>query len=171
MHLLAVGQERGRMSRTRGLVAQIARFGVVGGFGFVLDVGVFNLLLLSVLAPEHVHGGPVIAKTISTLVAILANWLGNRYWTFATERSDRSVREGVEFAVASIVGMGVGVGCLWFSHYVLHFTTVLDDNVASNVVGVLLGSVVRFWLYRSWVYRPGRFDGAPVPAPARDRVE
>jgi putative flippase GtrA len=158
------------MSRTRELAAQVARFGVVGGFGFVLDVGVFNLLLLSVLAPEHVYGGPVIAKTISTLVAILANWLGNRYWTFAPDRSRRGLREGVEFAIASIVGMAVGVGCLWVSHYVLHFTTVLDDNVASNVIGVLLGSVVRFWLYRSWVFRPGRAEPVPVPAPVPVRA-
>ncbi len=157
------------MSRTdaRAVALQVARFGVVGGFGFVLDVGVFNLLLLTVLAPEHVHGGPVLAKTVSTLVAILANWLGNRYWTFSQQRSDRSVREGVEFAVASIIGMAVGVGCLWFSHYVLHLTTVLEDNVASNVVGVLLGAVVRFWLYRSWVFRPGRDE--PVAEPARVR--
>jgi putative flippase GtrA len=152
-------------------VVQLARFGVVGGFGFVLDVGVFNLLLLTVFAPEHVHGGPVLAKTISTLVAILANWLGNRYWTFAAERSDRSVREGMEFLVASIIGMAVGVGCLWVSHYGLHLTTVLDDNLASNVVGVLLGAVVRFWLYRSWVYRPGRADGVAVPARSRDRLD
>ena len=160
------------MSRTnaRAFVVQLVRFGVVGGFGFVLDVGVFNLLLVTVLAPEHVHGAPVIAKTISTAVAIVANWLGNRYWTFSAERSDRSVREGVEFAVASIIGMAVGVGCLWFSHYVLHLTTLLDDNVASNVVGVLLGAVVRFWLYRSWVYRPGRTEGVPVPVPAGDRT-
>jgi putative flippase GtrA len=81
------------------------------------------------------------------------------------------VREGVEFLVASIIGMAVGVGCLWVSHYVLHLTTVLDDNLASNVVGVLLGAIVRFWLYRSWVYRPGRTDGVAVPAQARDRVE
>jgi putative flippase GtrA len=160
-----------RGTRTRALVTQIARFGVVGGFGFVLDIGLFNLLLLTVLAPEQVHGGPVIAKTVSTLVAILANWLGNRYWTFSSERSDRSAREAVEFAIASIVGMAVGVGCLWVSHYVLHLTTVLDDNVASNVVGVLLGSVVRFWLYRSWVYRPGRGEGLALPAPIRDRVD
>jgi putative flippase GtrA len=113
----------------------------------------------------------VIAKTVSTLVAILANWLGNRYWTFSSERSDRSVREGVEFAIASIIGMAVGVGCLWVSHYVLHLTSVLDDNVASNVVGVLLGAVVRFWLYRSWVYRPGRSDVAAVPVRSREGLD
>jgi putative flippase GtrA len=153
-------------SGRRAFVLQLARFGMVGGFGFVLDVGVFNLLMLSGF--DHLHGGPVLAKTVSTLVAIAANWLGNRYWTFAAERSSRSVREGIEFAIASVIGMAVGVGCLGFSHYVLHLTTLLDDNVASNVVGVLLGAVVRFWLYRSWVYRPGRADGAVVPVPVRE---
>jgi putative flippase GtrA len=151
---------------TRALALQLARFGVVGGFGFVLDVGLFNLLMLSGF--QHLHGGPVIAKALSTLVAIAANWLGNRYWTFATERSARSVREGVEFGIASLIGMVVGVGCLWFSHYVLHLTSLLEDNVASNVVGVLLGSAVRFWLYRSWVFRPGRADGAAIPVRIRE---
>jgi putative flippase GtrA len=160
-----------RRMKAEALIGQLARFGVVGGLGFVLDVGVFNLLLLTVFAPEHVHGGPVIAKTISTSVAIVANWLGNRYWTFSAERSDRGVREGVEFALASIVGMGVGVGCLWLSHYVLHLTSVLDDNVASNVIGVLLGAVVRFWLYRSWVYRPGRGEAVPAPVMVRDGLD
>ena len=36
------------------LFGQLARFGVVGLGGLVLDVGIFNLLRLTVLAPDEV---------------------------------------------------------------------------------------------------------------------
>ena len=43
----------------RALLAQLVRFGLVGGVGLVVDTGVFTALRLTVLAPEHVHAGPV----------------------------------------------------------------------------------------------------------------
>lgn len=147
----------------RSLAAQFARFGTVGAFGWVVDVAVFNLLWLTVLSPSAVDGGPLWAKVISTGAAILFNWLGNRYWTFGHHRRADTVRESVEFLAASLAGMLVAVGCLWVSREVLGFTSLFADNVASNIVGLGLGSLVRFALYRSWVFAPGR----GVPA-ARD---
>ncbi|MCW4385087.1 GtrA family protein [Salinibacterium sp. SYSU T00001] len=139
-----------------GLVAQLTRFGVVGTVGLVIDVALFNLLRLTVLAPDVLHEGPVIAKLVSTSVAIVANWLGNRYWTFHREKRAHPVGEGLRFAAVSIAAMGIPLGCLWVSHYVLGFTSLLADNVSSNVVGLALGMVFRFWLYRTWVFAEDR---------------
>jgi putative flippase GtrA len=135
---------------------QLTRFAVVGGLGFVLDTAVFDLLRLTVLSPERMHDGPLLAKIASTTVAIAANWLGNRSWTFADSRRARSGGEALEFLLASLLGMGVGLLCLWISHYGLRLTTTVDDTVSANGVGLVLGSAVRFWLYRVWVYRPDR---------------
>jgi putative flippase GtrA len=149
----------------RALLAQLVRFGLVGAVGLVIDVGVFNLLRITVLAPEEVHHGPIYAKLISTSLAILANWLGNRYWTFGHARRPRLLREGFEFAIVSVGGMLIGLFCLWVSHYALGFTSLLADNLSSNVVGLALGTAFRFWLYRVWVFR-----GEPRPeksAPAQ----
>ncbi|HEV7624222.1 MAG TPA: GtrA family protein [Amnibacterium sp.] len=157
-----------RRNRIVGLLKQILAFGTVGGIGFVLDVSVFTLLRETALSPTHVHGGAIIAKIISTTVAIAANWVGNRYWTFGRDRTTNSAVEAIEFAAVSILGMLVGLACLGFSHYVLGLRSVLDDNLSSNVVGLILGSAVRFVLYRSWVYSPRRRRNAPVaevPAP------
>jgi putative flippase GtrA len=135
---------------------QLLAFAFVGGVGFVLDLVVFNVLRLTVLAPEVHHEGPILAKLISTAVAILANWLGNRYWTFGPHRRSDSWVEGLEFLLVSLLGMAVGLGCLWVSHYVLGYTSVLADNISSNVIGLALGSIVRFALYRHWVFHPER---------------
>ncbi|AWB85779.1 GtrA family protein [Mycetocola zhujimingii] len=142
--------------RFRGLFVQLAQFGLVGAAGLLVDLSVFNALRLTVLSPDVVHTGPLLAKVISTLLAIAANWIGNRYWTFRAQRRDSTVREGVEFFAVSLAGMAIGLGCLWISHYVLGFTSVLADNIAANVVGLALGAIFRFTLYRYWVFAPSR---------------
>jgi putative flippase GtrA len=150
----------------RALISQLARFGVVGLVGLVVDVGIFNLLHVTILNPGAVHNGPLWAKVISTSVAIIVNWLGNRYWTFRHERRAHWIREAVEFALVSLGGLLIAVGCLWFSEYVLGLRSLLADNIATNVVGLVLGTLFRFVFYRFWVYNPSR-AGSRAPTSSR----
>jgi putative flippase GtrA len=60
-----------------GVLREIVQFGLVGGVGLVIDVVVFNALRATVFSPASVHGGPIIAKTISTCLAIAANWMAS----------------------------------------------------------------------------------------------
>ncbi|MDO8338776.1 MAG: GtrA family protein [Microcella sp.] len=138
------------------LLAQFARFGAVGLVGLAVDIALFNLLRVTVLAPEVIAEGPIIAKIVSTSVAIAVNWVGSRYWSFRLRRRRPAGREAVEFAIVSIGGMVIAVGCLVISREVLGFTSLLADNIASNVVGLGLGSLFRFALYRWWVFHPRR---------------
>lgn len=131
-----------------GLFGQLLRFGLVGGIGWIVDVVVFNLLRVAAPYPWW----PLAAKAVSTLAAIFVNWVGNRLWTFREHRRSDTTREAVEFFAASLVGGGMSLLCLTFSRDVLGLTTALDDNVSANVVGLLLGSAVRFCAYRWWVF-------------------
>jgi putative flippase GtrA len=138
------------------LIAQLARFGVVGAVGFVIDTVIFNVLLATTFSTAANHEGPLWAKVISTSVAIVVNWIGNRYWTFRKEERRHPVSEAIEFFVVSLVGLGIGLGCLWISHYALGLTSPLADNISANVIGLGLGTVFRFALYRLWVFNPRR---------------
>jgi putative flippase GtrA len=140
----------------RPLLGQLARFGAVGLVGLVVDVSIFNLLRATLFEPTTIHEGPLIAKVISTSLAIAANWIGNRYWTFGATRRSQVVHEAVEFVLVSVGGMAITLACLWLSHYVLGFTSLLADNLAGNVVGLGLGTVFRFAFYRYWVFHPSR---------------
>jgi putative flippase GtrA len=143
----------------RRLFVQFARFGIVGTGGVVIDVVIFNALRATVLEPSELLHGPLIAKIISTTLAIVFNWLGNRYWTFRHARRERWVREAVEFSIVSIGGMVISLGCLGVSHYLFGFDDVVSDNIATNIVGLVLGTAFRFTFYRLWVFR-----GAHAPA-------
>lgn len=140
----------------RALLGQLARFGAVGAIGFVVDVGVFNLLRATLLSSESVHEGPLLAKFISTCLAIAVNYVGNRYWTFGATKRAQVLREGIEFVLVSLGGMAITLACLWISHYLLGFTSQLADNVSGNVIGLGLGTLFRFAFYRYWVFHPSR---------------
>jgi putative flippase GtrA len=142
-----------------GFLAYLVKFGVVGLIGLVIDVVLFNALRIGVFGEGTWAQSAIGAKTISTTVAIIFNWLGNRYWTFRRHRRRHALREFAEYAVVSLGGMAIALLCLWISHYVLGYTSLLADNIATNVVGLALGTAFRFLLYRYWVFGHHRADG------------
>ena len=148
---------RARLDRAwwRRLARQLVQFGLVGGSGFIVDLGIYNLLLATVLGADDLHWGPMLANALSTLVAIGWNWIGNRLWTFRAERRRDSLREGAEFFAVSFVGLLVGLIPLGLTHYLLGLATPLWDNLA-KIIGIGLGSVFRFAMYRWWVFAPAR---------------
>jgi putative flippase GtrA len=150
---------RSILSKLRaGIVGSIVKFGIVGLVGFIIDVGIFNFLRYLEISGgrEEWWTTALGAKVVSTSIAIVFNWLGNRYWTFRKNRTSPVLRELVEFVVASVAGMLVALACLWFSHYVLGLRDIVSDNISGNVIGLGLGTAVRFVLYRYWVFNPNR---------------
>ncbi|GLY27854.1 GtrA family protein [Kineosporia sp. NBRC 101731] len=135
------------------LYREVAKFGAVGGVAFIVDTGVFNLLLHSAAGEAlGLSHKPLTAKTISVLVATLVAWLGNRYWTFRHRRRASRRREFVLFLVMNGAGLAIALACLGFSRYVLGLESPLADNISGNVIGLVLGTLFRFWAYRTFVF-------------------
>lgn len=137
-------------------VLQVMKFGAVGGVGFVVNLVVFNALRATIFNPSVQHFGPLYATVVATVVAIAVNWVGNRYWAFSNGRQSNTAREGVEFFAVSLIGMLIPLACVWISHYLMGLTSPLADNISNNVVGLGLGTLFRFALYRWWVFSPSR---------------
>lgn len=135
------------------LIADAVRFGMVGGVSYVLDVALFNVLRVNHLG---VFSEPLMAKTMGVALATVVAWLGTRYWTFRRNLRADAGRELIEFVVVAGVGYAVNLLVLFVSHYVLGFHSLLADNIAGNLIGAALGAIVRFFLYRAWVYHPDR---------------
>jgi putative flippase GtrA len=132
------------------------KFGVVGLGGYIIDVGIFNLLRAGALGTDDWFHTPLGAKVVSVTVSTLASWFGNRYWTFRNDRRRNFMMELFEFALIAVAGLGISLLCLWISHYVLGFDSLLADNISANVIGLGLATIFRFALYRFWVYSPRR---------------
>ena len=129
----------GFTAQFRALYREVAKFGIVGLTALVVDIGLFNYL-------RFAGGqGPMFDRPISA-------YFGNRYWTFRHRGRTHMSRELAMFFLLNGIAMGIAIGCLYISHYVLGFTSALADNLSANVIGLGLGTMFRFWSYRKWVF-------------------
>ena len=151
----------GLLDRIRGVVdtlyREMVKFGIVGALAFVIDLGSFNLLRATVL-PEK----PTTATVLSALIATAFAWVGNRTWTFRHRRNRPATQEAALFLGTNGVAMLVQMGTIAFSHYVLLFQSLAADNVA-KVIGIVLGTILRFWAYRTFVFAGHNASEPPRP--------
>ena len=130
---------------------ELGKFGVIGLVAYVIDLLVFNVLRFAG-GEGPLYDKPLTAKVVSVLAATTFAYFGNRHWTFK-DRSRSSVRRQYAlFFVFNAVGMLISLSCLWVSHYLLGFESALADNISANVVGLILGTIFRFWGYHNWVF-------------------
>ncbi|MEU5837468.1 GtrA family protein [Streptomyces diacarni] len=135
--------------RLERLVRELAKFGAVGALGFLVNVAIFNLCI------HTFQLAPIRSGVVSQVVAIGTNYLGNRYWTYRHIDKNQIHRETVLFFFFSGIGLVLENGILALSHYGFGYTSPLADNISKNVIGLAIGTVFRFWAYRTWVFRVG----------------
>jgi putative flippase GtrA len=141
------------------LVHEVAKFGLVGLLGMIVDLPIYNWLVfdnpLIFGSPGDgmLHDRPVTAKFVSVTAATFATYLGNRHWTWRHRERTGLHREYLLFFLLNGIGLLIAAGCLGFSRYVLDLHTALADNIAANFIGLGLGTLFRFWSYRKWVFR------------------
>jgi len=143
---------------------EMARFLVVGGVSFVVDMGLFNLL---VFGPGQVLAHKTTtANIISVTTATLVSWIGNRHWTFKDKSSGRRGRELVIYAAINIVAALVPVGTVALTRYTFNLASPLALN-AAKVAGIVVGTAIRYVGYKLWVFTGGK---APKTASGADEV-
>jgi putative flippase GtrA len=130
---------------------ELGKFGVIGLVAYIIDLTIFNVLRFAG-GEGPLYDKPLTAKVISVLAATTFAYFGNRHWTFKDRSRSSFRRQYTLFFVFNAVGMIISLSCLWVSHYLLGFESALADNISANVVGLVLGTVFRFWGYHNWVF-------------------
>ena len=157
------------------------KFLVVGMIGFMVDFGVFNLLLhpfdvwlaegtalhemiasWGLTAEQTMHLAPALAGTVSFLMAIISNFIWNRYWTYPDSRSKSLRRQLAMFTVVNVAGILIRVPLISFTHRsFVHMVeglaplAVYAERIGENMSLALSVLVVLFWNFfinRYWTY-------------------
>lgn len=146
-----------RLSRDlRRASALSARFLVVGGVSTLIEIAAFNLLLLGGV-------GPVAAKIIASLIALVNAYIGNREWAFRSRARTRRVRQLAWFLAVNAVCTALGAAAVWVGARALEGLFGEAGAVGLNIVNLVAiagVTVVRFALYHSVVFPPDRSPGA-----------
>ena len=157
------------------------KFLVVGAMGFVVDFGIFNLLLhpfdvwladgtalhetiasVGLTTEQTMHLAPTFASMISFVMAVISNFLWNRYWTYPDSRSKSMRRQLAMFTVVSVAGILIRVPLVSFTHrpfveFVEGITPLhlYAERIGENMALALSVIVVMFWNFfvnRYWTY-------------------
>ncbi|MFD8425062.1 GtrA family protein [Streptomyces sp. NPDC059466] len=128
------------------LLREVAKFGAVGGAGLLVNLVTFNLV-------RHATGLQVVrASVIATIVAIVFNYVGFRYFTYRDRDRGGRTREMTLFVLFSAVGLVIENGVLYVATYGFGWDSQLQSNVF-KFVGIGVATLFRFWSYRTWVFR------------------
>jgi len=154
------GRRRTRPGEVAGQLARFVAVGVASTVAYVL----LYLLLRGVLAAQA-------ANALSLLITAVANTAANRRLTFGIRGRMHAARHQVRGLIAFAIGLALTSGALAVLHAVSGHPSRTAE-VAVLILANLAATVVRFALYRSWVFRGhGGRDGAPArpaspPSPA-----
>lgn len=137
-------------ARVRDLLRQqTVRYLLVGAACTAVDIGLFNLFTF----PLSIN--PAISKVLAGAIAIVVSFGLNRTWTFSGADSAEMKRQFALYVVINVISAGISVACLSAAAH-LQLTGLVWTNVAAFSVVLVLGTVVRFLVYRRWVFRSRR---------------
>ncbi|WP_460066392.1 GtrA family protein [Streptomyces sp. YKOK-I1] len=132
--------------RLRRVGRELVKFGAVGGAGLLVNLGVFNLV-------RHLTDLPVVrASVIATIVSIVFNYIGFRYFTYRDRDKSGRTKELTLFLLFSAVGLVIENGLLFAATYGFGWDSPLQSNVF-KFLGIGVATLFRFWSYRTWVFR------------------
>ena len=132
--------------RFRQPIYEFTKFAVIGIAGVLITNASYDLLYL------HYNLGPVLSITIATIVAAVATYLGNRYWSFRSRQRTRVSHEIIIFAILNGIGLLIQDAAVAFNYYLLGLGhNKLTVFVALNL-GIAVATGFRFWSYRQFVW-------------------
>ena len=130
---------------------QILNFMVVGGIGYVINIGLYSLLTLvpalKTFEFEQVGKSYYLPPfVVSSLVAIVSNYIMNKAWTFKGWKEQRlgSLRYFLMALVTLLFDMA-------FLYLLVEFVNI--PPVPAAAIAILIVFVVRFIIARNWVWR------------------
>lgn len=134
---------------------EVGTFGVIGIINAIIDLGLYVVL------KRHgpLEGKVATAKFVSGAVATVFAWVGNRFWTYRDRESRPVHHEVALFFGVNAVALLATTGWVAFAHYVLHAHGSFWD-LFHAIVGIGIGTVIRFLLYRTVVFGPSAEDPA-----------
>jgi putative flippase GtrA len=153
-------------SRWQRVLTEAGRFLAVGGLATIVALVLFNLLVHGVIPgmPVLLADEPVAAYVVANSVGMLISYHGSRSWAFRDRPSTHADGGLSAFVAINLLTMLIPIACLTISRDVLGLTDPVSDNIAANVIGLVLGLAARFYLFRTFVFqRPINLNDLYLP--------
>ncbi|MFC0265856.1 GtrA family protein [Alloscardovia macacae] len=135
----------------KNLIAQIAKFGVVGVLAAVMDFGILNILVAAF------HMNATVAGTISFAISLVFNYLASMKYVFVHREDMARWMEMLIFILSAVIGLLINILILWLATDVLlpagtalgsslYVIYTNGGKIVATVVVAVWNFVIRKWL-------------------------
>lgn len=139
--------------RIQHFLGEVTKFLTVGGVATLVALVVFNGLVHgSFGGPGPLNEDPLLAFVLANTLGMFVSYRGSRSWAFRHREAVGPAGGRVLYFAINTASMVIPLACLSFSRYVLHRDDAVSDNISANVVGLVLGTVARFWAFRQFIF-------------------
>lgn len=122
------------------LIAQVLKFGVVGGTAFLIDYSIMIALT------EFFGINYLISSGISFVVSVIYNYILSVHWVFDVDKNGNKKKEVVVFILLSVIGLGLNQLLMWIFVSKVHVFYMLSKIFVTAIVMIYNFVTRKFFL-------------------------
>jgi len=121
---------------------QFLKFCLVGILGTIIDIGILYILV------EFAHFNYLLAASLSFVLAVINNYLFNKYWTFKNTKT-RHLKQFSLFLLISLVGLAINLGILY-----LLVDLAQIWYIFAKIIAILIVTIWNFIMNKFVTFKP-----------------
>lgn len=129
---------------------QVAKFVLVGGTNFLVDMGVLNILIF--FTGISTGATQTLFKAGSFAVAVFNSFFWNKYWVFKRSATESAGKEFMQFLIVSIVGLIVNIG---IDKILVDFVGPMGDipvKTWAQLAAMISAAIALFWNFAGYKF-------------------
>ena len=139
-----------QLSKKAVFIFQATKHLIVGVLATVIDLKLFEFLLFSFPIM------PILAKSISFIIAVVAKYRGNKYWAFEKTETDNHFKEFSQFFILTAAGLILDVGIFYFLTEITGPQLAISESIwlkLSVLAAAVVSAVWNFSAYKFLVFK------------------
>ncbi len=128
---------------------EFIKFGIVGVSGTIVDFGIYTILT-RVFGMYYLY-----ATAISVFLAIVNNFILNKYWTFQKGGSGKFRSEYIKFFIVSLVNYFINIGITYGIKEFTSSETVFGsyEDYFAKVVAIIIVLFSNYFANKYWTFK------------------
>lgn len=122
------------------LIAQVLKFGVVGGTAFLIDYSIMIALT------EFFGINYLISSGISFVVSVIYNYILSVHWVFDVDKDGDKKKEFIVFILLSVIGLGLNQLLMWVFVSRVHVFYMLAKIFVTAIVMIYNFVTIKIFL-------------------------
>ena len=114
--------------KTKKLLLQIFKFGVVGGIAFIIDYSIM------VICKEIFHFSVLLSAFFGFTISVIYNYIASVKWVFNVNQEKSKTKNFIIFVVFSVIGLILTEIIMWFGTDIIKISYLIVKILATIIV-------------------------------------